>query len=465
MAKALPPSPPVSAHRRRPRRARRALVATAAIASTLALAGCQSTAGKSLLGMISPSYDESLANGMVRPEDATPGRFLSRYLNPAKTPHASAAKEPGSLSLSNEGWRPIKEAADPAADKELEAATALYQQGKYDQAEPLLAALAKKRKGSSWGEKSQFLLAESYYAEGRFYWANDAYERLQKDYPNNDYTDKVVTRQYDIAQKWFTYAPDPKNKPAVKFDWKDRFRGKVPMIDSEGHAIKALEQVRNHDPTGPLSDDACLKLADHYMEVHDYQTAAMYYDQLATDHPKSEHVRRAQLSSIDAKLKEYMGPAFDSKPLDSALETIKQTKASFPERIEENEKLYKTWDLIHDQYAERAYRNGVYYKTYYERTGYGAAAAEYYFGLVNARWPKTEWAKKSKVELALLAKAPRKEAKTSRIMTQPGSIDPFSGAASTAGGGMGGMGGMGGGMGGMGGGGMGGMGGGMGMPG
>lgn len=461
MAKALPRSQPTP-----PRHAGRGLVATAAIASSLLLTGCESTVAKKALGLISPRYDESLATGMVRPEDSDPNRFLSRYLNPAKTPHASAATEPKSLSLGNGGWKPIQEEANPEADKALEAATALYQQGKYDEAAPALAKLAKKHKGTSWGMKAQYLLAESYYAQGRFYWAHDAYELLMKDYPNNDYTEKAVTREYDIAQKWFVYAPDPKNKPAEKFDWKARFLGKVPLLDSEGYAVKALEQVRMHDASGPLSDDACLRLADFHFEKHDYETAAMYYDQLATDHPKSEHVRRAQLSSIDAKLKGYMGPEYDGKSLDSALDTIKQTKAAFPERTEENKKLYDAWDLIHDQYAERAYRVGMYYKTYYERSGYGAAAAEYYFGLVNARWPKSEWAKKSQTELAALAKAPRKDAKTSRMMQMPGSIDPFGGTGS-AGAQQGGMGGMMNGMGGggMGGGGMGGMPGGMGMPG
>jgi outer membrane protein assembly factor BamD (BamD/ComL family) len=441
---------------------RRTLVAAAAVASCLALTGCQMDAGKKILSLISPRYDESLASGMVRPEESDPNRFLARYLNPAKTPHASSGKEPRSFTLSNEGWTPIKEAPNPEADKELEAATALYRQGKYDQAEPLFAAIAKKRKGESWGMKAQFLLAESYYEQGKYYWANDAYVLLMKDYPNNDYADKAVVREFDIAQKWFAYAPDPKNKPAAKFDWWARFQGKVPLLDSQGYAIKALEHVREHDATGPLSDDACVKLADHFMEIKDYETAAMYYDQVVTDHPKSEHVRRAQLASIDAKLKGYMGPEFDGQALDSALDGIKQTKAAFPERTEENDKLYRSVDLIFDQHAERAYRVGKYYLDYYKRSGYGAAAAEYYFGLVNARWPKTEWAKKSKAELAFLAKAPRKEAQTSRMMTQPGATGSSSGPNASSGGGMGGMGGGMGGMGGgMGGGGMGGM----GMPG
>ena len=46
--------------------------------------------------------------------------------------------------------------------------------------------------------------------------------------------------------------------------------------------------------------------------------------------------------------------------------------------------------------------------------------------MVNAKWPKTEWAAKSKKELVTLAKLPRKESLPSKMMTHPGSADPFS---------------------------------------
>jgi hypothetical protein len=179
----------------------------------------------------------------------------------------------------------------------------------------------------------------------------------------------------------------------------------------------------------------------------------MYYDQLVTDHPKSEHKQKAQLASIDSKLKAYCGPEYDGTGLDGAVKMIDQAKNEFPERQTGNDKLYHTLDLINDQYAERAYTTALYYK----KTG-KIISAEYYFSMVSAKWPKSEWAKKSKAEITSIAKLPRKESVPSRIMTQPGQADPFgggqgSGMGSNQPGGMGGMSGMGGGggMGGMGG--------------
>ena len=83
------------------------------------------------------------------------------------------------------------------------------------------------------------------------------------------------------------------------------------------------------------------------------------------------------------------------------------------------DELYHDLDLIADQQAEIAFKHGEFYK----RTGY-AGGAEYYFGEVAARWPKSPWAEKAKVELAAVAKTPRKEVAPSKILTLPGASDP-----------------------------------------
>ena len=93
--------------------------------------------------------------------------------------------------------------------------------------------------------------------------------------------------------------------------------------------------------------------------------------------------------------------------------------AEFPERQASNEQLYHTLDLINDQAAEREYTTGMYYVRARKPT-----SAEYQFGLVVAKWPKSKWAELSKVELAKTAKMPRKASVPSKIMTLPGAPDP-----------------------------------------
>ena len=79
-------------------------------------------------------------------------------------------------------------------------------------------------------------------------------------------------------------------------------------------------------------------------------------------------------------------------------------------------------------------------------------SAEYQFGLVQAKWPKSKWAAEAKKEMAKIAKAPRKASVPSKIMTAPGTPDPnginSGGGNGVGGGGVGGLGGGGGGLGG-----------------
>ena len=190
-------------------------------------------------------------------------------------------------------------------------------------------------------------------------------------------------------------------------------------MDTGGYALAALEHVRQHDPTGPLADDALMRIADYHYNIADYDTAAEYYDQLIQNDPKSPFLQRAHMASIDAKMKAYIGPEYDGSGLEQAKATIKQTMAAFPERqVTTGDDLYHRLDLIADQKAERAFTTAGYY-----RSARAIDSAEYYYGLVSKRWPKSPWAGKAKVELAQLAKAPRKTILPSKIMSRPGSGD------------------------------------------
>jgi outer membrane protein assembly factor BamD (BamD/ComL family) len=400
-------------------------------------AGCQST-GNSLLSTWRIGHDSSLSPGPTAKELGDDRNFMARWLRP-KTPPPTDVDGNG-LVLGSDGWRPMKAQPNPEADAEFRAALKLFQQGKLDEAETAFATLAKKRKGSPWGEKGQYYLAETQFQRGKLRTAEDSFELLMKDYPGTEYNGKLVQREYEIAEKWLAQV-DPNTPAGQKLPWVAHFDGRLPLIDTQGHAIRALEHVRHHHVDGPLADDAVMRIADEYMKNKDYDSAGVYYDQLVTDHPKSPFLQRAQLAGIDARMKGYLGPEYDGAGLEKARELIKQTMATNPDKPANYERLYHTLDLINDAQAERAYTVGDYYR----RTG-KVASAEHYFGMIPQKWPKSPWATKAKAQLAVLAKMPRKASEPSKIMTQPGSSDPVLSGS----GGMMGMGGMGMGMGGMG---------------
>ena len=386
------------------------------------------------------------AMGSIGSDGTTDKSLIKRWLSGDKTPFSSGMMGENSVFLGQKGWEKTKSAPDPVSEAEFAAAKNLFDAGDYKGAERLLKPLARReiKKGSPWGEKAQFYLAES---EFRLQWyvrAETSYEILFKKYPGTEYVDKIVAREYQIAQIWLGYE-DTKAKP---MDWKSHIDGRQPLVDASSYAVKALDHVRTHDPMGPLADDAALRTADHYHAAGDYETAAVYYDQLLAEHPKSEYRERAQLSTIDAKMKGYVGPEYDFSGLDQARETIRKTMAEFPERQASTGGLYHTLDLISDQQAEKEYNTGLYYIRARK-----PISAEYQFGLVVAKWPKSKWAAEARKQMAKVSKLPRTASLPSKIMTQPGAPDPSTmggngGNNGSPGGGMGGLMGGGGGAGG-----------------
>jgi TolA-binding protein len=409
----------------------------------LLLAGCQSFS--SPLAQWRAAYDGNLFKKLTPEEKADASgpadstNLLQRWLTPKQVPAIKPSAQPSStLILGSDGWRPFaKPAPNPQADAEYQAALKLFQQGKLAEAEKAFAKIAKDRKGTPWGENSQYYLAECQFQQKKYVNAHDSYERLHADYPATEYLEKLVQREYDIARLWFAQA-DPQAPRSQKLPWTGHFDGSLPLVDTQGSALRALEHVRQNHPTGPLADDAALEIAQYYTKHNDFESAALYYDQFIAEYRKSPHLQRAQLEAIDARMKAYLGPEYDGSGLEKVRLLVRQTMQSFPERQASYEKLYHTLDLVNDAQAEKTFQDGMYYK----RIG-KVASAEFYLGKIPQRWPNSPWAVKAKVELAQLAKLPRKPSKPSKIIIPPGSTDPFMSAGP-----MGGLGGMG--MGGMG---------------
>jgi outer membrane protein assembly factor BamD (BamD/ComL family) len=231
-------------------------------------------------------------------------------------------------------------------------------------------------------------------------------------------------------------AVDPKAPEEQRASFQDWWSGRHPAVDLSGHTLAVLEHVRHHDPLGPLADDAALQIADYHFAAGNYEDASFYYDQLIEGHPKSELLHRAHMQSIDAKLNAYLGPDYDGTGLEEARKLALQTMSLFPEQqASYSDELYHKLALIEDQMAERTYRRGERYLW----TG-KIAAAEYCFGEVPARWPKSPWAEQAKEQLATIATMPRKETQASRMMTLPGSTDPMTGGPTAGMGGIGGSG-------------------------
>ncbi len=406
----------------------------AALAVLLATTGCQAQGPIARWRASQDGSGAALAS-KTRDDLVDDRGLMARWLDPHHATKSTFGQPPASTIMAgSDGWGPAQAAADKVAEAEFEVAEQLFRRGKLAEAEKEFARVAKKRKETPVGERAQYFLAETQFQRNRLVAAHDSYETLFAVYPGTRYLEKAVAREYTIAETWMANS-EGKAPPGETLSWRSRFNGTLPLVDVSGHAIAALDHVRIHFPDGPLADDAVMRIADHHYLYKDYESAGEHYDQLIAEAPKSPFVQKARLASIDSKVKAYLGPEYDGAGLEQAKEAIKQTMITFPDRqASTSDKLYHTLDLIRDQRAERAFLVAKYYKEA------GAVdSAEFYYAMIAQRWPESPWAAKSKVQLATLAKAPRKAVLPSKIMTTPGSSDPVSGGMG-GGAGMGGMG-------------------------
>ncbi len=460
-------------------RANRAWSALAVLGLGVA-SGCQS-AGYNALSRWRLANDHIIAPPPSAAEVGDTRMPLMQKLMPWASPKVEDPNVRRTVLEASDIGMPQK--TDPETMAEFQSAEKLFQDGKLEEAEQAFAKLSKRknfsaitsssgggtgfqsnfrgmmnkakptdilnafrRNRSVIGEKTLFYLAESQYRQGKLTDANDSYGKLAENYPGSQFLPKVAEREYAIALMWLD-AVDP-NAPAEKKEKPgDRLNGRLPLVDVNGHALLVLEHVRHHDVKGPFADDAVMRIAEFHMSKGNYEEAALYYDQLISDDPKSPFLLQAHIKTIDARLKAYAGPEYDPSGLEDARKLIQKTMVTFPDRDPAtSEFLTKSLELINEEMAAVTYQHGEFYR----QTGY-PGAAELSFAEVRARWPKSRYASLAREQLALISKAPRKEVLPSKIMTTPGAADPYSNgntAGSMSSMGMMGMGGMGGGMGG-----------------
>jgi TolA-binding protein len=218
----------------------------------------------------------------------------------------------------------------PVAEKlhlegEFRSAPTLFREGKFAEAERQFAWIAKVRRDSTWGERSQFYLAECQYQQKKYVEALESYERLAFVYPGTAYRSDLVRREFELAQLWLAQAiPDgPAGQKPLPMGMA-QIDGRPHLVNTEELALKALEHVLQNDPTGPLADGASIQIADFYMKKHDYGTAASYYDQVVREYLKSRSRPRAQLAAIEARIRSALQDPRVRARLNEASERARQ---------------------------------------------------------------------------------------------------------------------------------------------
>jgi TolA-binding protein len=285
------------------------------------------------------------------------------------------------------GYGPDEKIARQAYQEGL----ALMRERKFDEAAAKFYIASWRWPDSTLEEDSLFLMGECYFFADRYGKACDAYINLLKKRENTRYLDTVTSRQFAIGRYW-----DQMDLKAHHWPVTPNFSDKtLPWFDTGGNALGAYDQVRLHDPTGPLADGAVMASGNYHFRNHEWEEAAESYDQLRKDYPKSQFQKDAHILGLQSVLRVYQGPSYDVAPLKRAQEIADQTLKQFHGRLgAEEQYVAETRAHIVEQKAEREWVMARYYDM---KSCYGAARP-YYKSLVE-NYPHTSFAEQARKRL------------------------------------------------------------------
>lgn len=305
-----------------------------------------------------------------------------------------------------------------AGQEDFDAAEAIYNAGRFSDAQKAFKKVARKYKKSEIREDALFMAAESAFKQEKLSQANDDYARLLKDFPSTRHLDAVSRRLFAIATEWLSVpehvdlseiqqanydeprrrlpaeaARDVKRPSPIAPNFTNKKR---PWFDPEGNAIAALRAIWLNDPTGPLADDALMLAASHYARTGKFVEADRYFSLLREEYPSSQHVEAAFLVGSHVKLMSYEGPDYEGRQLKDAAQLKESTLRLFPTNGEK-ERLEEELLRIHDAEAQRLWEMVVFY-----RKKSLPRSQAVYCHLVLESFPDTRFAEMARDELGKL---------------------------------------------------------------
>jgi outer membrane protein assembly factor BamD (BamD/ComL family) len=327
--------------------------------------------------------------------------------DPKVLEQAATATEREALVLRAGNWEKQQAPEPGTAQGDLHVAQALFRAEDYPKAAKAFEEVAENHKGNAEvHEQALYMKAEANFQQGKYVDARDGYEELLKTYPGSRHRGDAARRMFQIADIWLEEAREDMRRGSrsslgrfVHFE-PDR----KPLFDQDGHAIKNLENVRQHDPNGPLADDSLMVAAGYHFSMGDYQEAALLSDQLIHNYPRSEHQAQAHLLNAQSKLHAYKGAAYDPRSLEEARRTLRSALNLFPNELEsERQRIYRELDEIRNSQAKTQFEIAEWYRTH----GHPKSARLYYRWILQQKdFAGTKWAERAQQRLAELDQTP-----------------------------------------------------------
>ena len=344
-------------------------------------------------------------------------------------PSIDNVQGPTERRLRNLLWFRKQQAAEDNSDslkplvgtEDYLAATELYNDEEFAEAQKAFKNVAKKYKKSAIREDALFMQAEAAFQQESYSKAHDAYATLLKEYPSTRHLDVVSERLFKIGRLWLDFPEVAKLGEIQQVNFEDPVRKlpaeeptntnktpvfvpnfsnkQRPLFDTPGNGVGCLQAIWMNDPTGPLADDAMMLVASHHARRGNYIEADRYFRMLRETFPNSPHLQDAFLIGSHVKLMSYQGPNYDGKTLTDA-QLLKESTLRLYPNIAEADRLRDELAKIEEAKAEVLWRQAEFWL----RKGNKRAAAVMCHQLIST-YPKSAHAGMAEAKLESLGPA------------------------------------------------------------
>jgi outer membrane protein assembly factor BamD (BamD/ComL family) len=276
-----------------------------------------------------------------------------------------------------------------------------------EEAKPTFAEAAKRFRraaeahpDSALEQDALMMAGESLFFADQLTEAEELFAQLQKAHPRNRHNDRVAARLFEISRYWIETekAGDQSWMPLNFFD------PTRPLYDTDGHAIRVLDNIRYNDPTGLLSDDATMAAGAEYLRKENFERADEFFTDLREAFPDSDHQFNAHVLGLRCKLQVYAGPYYSGLVLEEAEKLLSQTRRRFPDRLRDRELSKELAKIAAEIDHRQAERLAVRARFREKKSEYGAA--RFYYQTLLEKHPQTSYADEARERLSEIADLP-----------------------------------------------------------
>jgi len=231
-------------------------------------------------------------------------------------------------------------------------------------------------------EEVTYLWGEAEIVRGRLFQAYGKFEDQFAQWPNGQYAERSLLREYEIAESFLGGTK--------------RIVMGIIYIPAKGDGLEILARIVEHAPGSSLAEKALMRIGDHHYQHYDYEEAAEAYDRFLVLFGNTPRAPRAMLQAARATYASFHGIAFEDAPLLNARQRFRVFAERYPDRARKAN-VAQILQRIHVTLAEKTYRTGQFY----ERIG-RKKPARFYYRLVVGDYSRTRWAQDAREDLRRL---------------------------------------------------------------